>query len=81
MATPVTRRGPLAPNASYDADIALLLDQVCAKLPNSYARQLVRGVVRLKLELGFEGDVRSYLRRRSGEYPAVSAAPQEADEQ
>lgn len=79
MATPVTRRGPLAPNASYDADILLLLDKVCANLPNSYARQLVRGVIRLKLELGFEGDVRNYLRRRSGEYSAVSAASPKAD--
>jgi hypothetical protein len=27
--------------------------------------------VRLKLEMGFEGDVRDYLKRRSGEYPVL----------
>jgi len=71
MATPVARRDGGAPNASLDADIALLLERVCARLPHDYTRQLVRDVVRLKLELGFDGDVRDYLKRRSGEYPAV----------
>lgn len=79
MATSVTRRGHSTPNASYDADIALLLERVCSQLPNMYARQLVRGVVRLKLELGFEGDVRDYLRRRSGEFVAIPTVPKAGD--
>ena len=58
------------PNASPNGDIAVLLDRVCSTLPHDYTRQLVRDVVRLKLELGLEGDVREYLKRRSGEYPA-----------
>jgi hypothetical protein len=71
MATRPTRRETATPNGSCDGDIALLLERVCAKLPHDYTRQLVRDVVRMKLELGFEGDVRSYLKRRSGEHPAV----------
>lgn len=73
MATPGARRDGGAPNASLDTDIALRLERVCAQLPHDYTRQLVRDIVRLKLELGFEGDVRDYLERRSGEYPAVPA--------
>ena len=49
----------------------MLLDRVCSTLPHDYTRQLVRDVVRLKLELGLDGEVRDYLKRRSGEYPAV----------
>ena len=71
MARHPTRRGISTPNGSFDGDIALLLERVCARLPHDYTRQLVRDVVRMKLELGFEGDVRDYLKRRSGEYPAV----------
>lgn len=71
MAIPVVRRAAGAPNAQVDADIALLLERVCARLPHDYTRQLVRDVVRLKLELGFDRDVRDYLKRRSAEYPAV----------
>ena len=71
MAIPVSRRTNAAPNAGVEGDIALLLERVCSKLPHDYTRQLVRDVVRLKLEMGFEGDVRDYLKRRSGEYPAV----------
>jgi hypothetical protein len=71
MAIPVVRRAIGAPNAQVDADIALLLERVCARLPHDYTRQLVRDVVRLKLELGFDGEVRDYLKRRSGEYPTV----------
>ena len=73
MATHPTRRGSATPNGSFDGDIALLLERVCARLPHDYTRQLVRDVVRMKLELGFEGDVRDYLKRRSGEYPAIPA--------
>jgi len=80
MATPVTRRRSKAPNVSDDADIALLLDRVCAQLPHTYTRQLVRDVVRLKLEMGFEGDVRDYLKRRSGEYAAIPAAAEQPSE-
>jgi len=58
------------PNASPNGDIAMLLDRVCSTLTHDYTRQLVRDVVRLKLEMGLEGDVRDYLKRRSGEYPA-----------
>ena len=75
MATSVSRRRDSAPNAGVDGDLALLLERVCARLPNNYARQLVRDVVRLKLSMGFEGEVRDYLKRRSGEYPAVTATP------
>ena len=70
MASSGSRRLSAAPNARVDGDIALLLDQVCSKVRNDFARQLVRDVVRLKLEMGFESDVRDYLKRRSGEYPA-----------
>jgi hypothetical protein len=72
MATSANRRELPAPNDRFDGEIALLLDRVCARFPHDYTRQLVRDVVRLKLELGFEGDVREYLKRRSGEHPAVS---------
>jgi len=67
------RRSSPVPNAILNSDIAVLLDRVCSHLPHGYTRQLVRDVVRLKLELGFDGDVRDYLKRRSGEYPAVAA--------
>jgi hypothetical protein len=73
MANPVARRRYVAPNVGVDGDIALLLERVCSKLQHDYTRQLVRDVVRLKIEMGFEGDVRDYLKRRSGEYPAVPA--------
>jgi len=78
MTTSVARRSGLLPNGSVDADLAVLLDQVCAKLPHDYTRRLVRDVVRLKLEMGFVGEVRDYLQRRSGEYPAIPvlAVPQ-----
>ena len=79
MANPFLRRGNSAPNARLNGDIAVLLDRVCAKLPNDYTRQLVRDVVRLKLEMGFEGDVRAYLKRRSGEYPAVPTVERPKD--
>jgi hypothetical protein len=75
MTTSVTRRSGITPNGGVDADLALLLEQVCARLPHDYTRRLVRDVVRLKLEMGFVGDVRQYLERRSGEYPAVSPLP------
>jgi hypothetical protein len=65
-----SRRSTPMPNASPNGDIAMLLDRVCSTLPHDYTRQLVRDVVRLKLEMGLEGDVRDYLKRRSGEYPA-----------
>ena len=71
MADPLQRRPRGAPNAAVDSDTAMLLERVCARLTNDYARQLVRDVVRLKLELGFDGEVRDYLIRKSGEYPAV----------
>jgi len=75
MVPQMTRRSALAPNGSVDADIAKLLERVCAQLPHDYTRRLVRDVVRLKLEMGFEGDVRNYLKRRSGEFAAVSETP------
>ena len=71
MAPPDSRRISVAPNAILNGDIAMLLDRVCSTLPHDYTRQLVRDVVRLKLELGLDGEVRDYLKRRSGEYPAV----------
>ena len=74
MANPVSRRATAAFNAGFDGDIALMLERVCSRLPNDYARQLVRDVVRLKLDMGFDGDVVDYLKRRSGEHPAVRAA-------
>jgi hypothetical protein len=73
MATPVRRRSGMTPNGGVDSEIALLLEQVCAQLPHDYTRRLVRDVVRLKLEMGLVGEVRDYLRRRSGEYPAIPA--------
>jgi hypothetical protein len=73
MASTGSRRGNVAPNARVDGDIALLLDRVLPKVRNDFARQLVRDVVRLKLEMGFESDVRDYLTRRSGEYPTIPA--------
>ena len=73
MANPVSRRATAAPNAGFDGDIALMLERVCSRLPNDYSRQLVRDVVRLKLEMGFDGDVVDYLKRRSGDYPAIAA--------
>lgn len=73
MASSVTRRSGILPNGAVDGELALLLEQVCARLPHDYTRRLVRDVVRLKLEMGFVGEVRDYLQRRSGEYPAVSA--------
>ncbi len=71
MSEPVSRHDPLAPNGRIDGDLAALLDRVCEQLPHDYTKQLVRDVVRLKLSLGFEGSVRDYLERRSGEYAAV----------
>jgi hypothetical protein len=71
MASPIFRRGSVTPNGGLNGDIPTLLDRVCAQIPHDYTRQLVRDVVRLKLEMGFEGDVRAYLKRKSGEYPAV----------
>jgi hypothetical protein len=70
MADSVSRRGRVVPNAS-GGDIDLLLDRVCSRLRNDYTRQLVRDVVRLKLEMGFESDVRDYLVKRSGEHAAI----------
>ena len=79
MGTPAIRHETSAPNASIDGEIALLLDRVCAQLPHDYTKQLVRDVVRLKLSMGFEGSVRDYLKRRSGEFPAVAAIVQDSD--
>jgi hypothetical protein len=73
MVTPVSRQRNAVPGAGVDGDIALLLERVCSRLQHDYTRQLVRDVVRLKLEMGFEGEVRDYLKRRSGEYTVVSA--------
>jgi hypothetical protein len=73
MAIPAARRITNVPNGGVDGEIAMLLERVCARLPHDYTRQLVRDVVRLKLEMGFEGDVRDYLKRRSGDFPAVPA--------
>jgi hypothetical protein len=72
MDTPAIRQETSAPNGSIDGEIAALLDRVCAQLPHDYTKQLVRDVVRLKLSMGFEGSVRDYLKRRSGEFPAVT---------
>lgn len=73
MASQMTRRSSLAPNGSFDGEIASLLERVCAKLPHDYTRRLVRDMVRQKLEMGYEENVRDYLKRRSGEYEAVAA--------
>lgn len=74
MADSVLRRERVVPNADPGGDIDLLLDHVCSRLRNDYARQLVRDVARLKLEMGFERDVRDYLKKRSGAYPVVPSA-------
>jgi len=82
MSEAVPRRDPSTPNAHVDGqiddDLAVLLDRVCEQLPNNYTKQLVRDVARLKLWLGYEGSVRDYLTRRSGEYPAVPMAQERA---
>lgn len=70
MAESVSRRR-VVPNAGSGGEIDLLLDHVCSRLRNDYTRQLVRDVVRLKLEMGFESDVRDYLKKRSGEHPVI----------
>lgn len=70
MADSVSRRR-VVPNAGSGGEIDLLLDHVCSRLRNDYTRQLVRDVVRLKLEMGFESDVRDYLKKRSGEHPVI----------
>jgi hypothetical protein len=77
MANPVSRRADASPNAGLNGDLALLLERVCARLPNDYSRQLVRDVVRLKLSMGFDSDVQAYLKRRSGEHPAVAVVRSE----
>jgi hypothetical protein len=79
MSTAATRYEASAPNGGIDGDIALLLDRVCAQLPHDYTKQLVRDVVRLKLSMGFEGSVRDYLNRRSGEFLAVAAVVQDGE--
>jgi hypothetical protein len=75
MSETVIRHDSSAPNGHVDGhiddDLAVLLDRVCEQLPNNYTKQLIRDVARLKLWLGFEGSVRDYLTRRSGEYAAV----------
>jgi hypothetical protein len=73
--TPVAPAAPAPPNATDPGEIDVLLEHVCARLPHDYSRRLVRDVVRLKLALGYEGAVRDYLTRRSGEYPAVEPTP------
>jgi hypothetical protein len=82
MSEAVPRRDPSTPNAHVDGqiddDLAVLLDRVCEQLPNNYTKQLVRDVARLKLWLGFEGSVRDYLTRRSGEYAAVPVVEAQA---
>jgi len=82
MSEAVPRRDPSTPNAHVDGqiddDLAVLLDRVCEQLPNNYTKQLVRDVARLKLWLGFEGSVRDYLTRRSGEYVAVPVVEAQA---
>ena len=74
MAESVSRRR-VVPNAGSGGEIDLLLDHVCSRLRNDYTRQLVRDVVRLKLEMGFESDVRDYLKKRSGEHPVIPQIP------
>jgi hypothetical protein len=71
MSTLVSRQEGSAPNGQIDADLAALLDRVCEQLPHDYTKQVVRDFARLKLWMGYEGSVRDYLKRRSGEFPAV----------
>ena len=71
MSETVPRHDTSAPNGHIDDDLALLVDRVCEQLPHDYTKRLVRDVARLKLWLGFEGSVRDYLTRRSGEHAAV----------
>ena len=79
MGTPAIRHDTSAPNGGIDGDIALLLDRVCAQFPHDYTKQLVRDVVKLKLSMGLEGPVLAYLKRRSGEFPAVTAVVEDGD--
>ena len=78
MSETVTRHDSSAPNGHIDADLAVLLDRVCEQLPHDYTKQLIRDVARLKLWLGFEGSVRDYVTRRSGEYAAVPVVDERA---
>jgi hypothetical protein len=78
MSTTVARHDSSAPTGRIDADLEVLLERVCEQLPHDYTKQLVRDVVRLKLWLGFEGSVRDYLKRRSGEYAAVAVVDEGA---
>lgn len=78
MSTTVSHHDSSAPNGRIEPDLAVLLERVCEQLPHDYTKQLVRDVVRLKLSLGFEGSVRDYLKRRSGEYAAVSVVEEGA---
>ena len=72
MSTSVSRQDCSAPNVQIDADLAVLLDRVCEQLPHDYTKQVVRDFGRLKLWMGYDGSVRDYVKRRSGEYPSVS---------
>jgi len=78
MGTTVARHEGAMPNGRIDADLAVLLERVCEQLPHDYSKQLVRDVGRLKLWMGFEGSVRDYLKRRSGDYAAVSVVEERA---
>ncbi len=78
MSETVTRHDSSAPNGHIDADLAVLLDRVCEQLPHDYTKQVVRDFGRLKLWLGFEGSVRDYVKRRSGEYAAAPAVEERA---
>lgn len=78
MSATVTRHDSSAPNGHIDADLAVLLDRVCEQLPHDYTKQLIRDVARLKLWLGFEGSVRDYVTRRSGEYLGVPVVEEPA---
>jgi hypothetical protein len=80
MSETVTRQVTSAPNGHIDGDLTVLLDRVCEQLPHDYTKQLIRDVARLKLWLGFEGSVRDYVARRSGEYAAVPIAEERANE-
>ena len=80
MGTPAIRQEASAPNdVGIDGDLELLLERVCAQFPHDYTKQLVRDVVRLKLSMGLEGPVRDYLKRRSGEFAAVTPIVQDRD--